>query len=229
MESAHVAVLSPSAPQRLKMTYEEYLALPEDGKLIEWVNGEVIVHMPPTIRHQLVVGFLFALLKLVADHFRLGVVIPAPAEMKLTPDGPAREPDILFIANENLARLSSHRLNGPADLVVEVISDESASRDQTDKFYEYQAAGVQEYWLIDPRMGKQRVDVWALGDDGRYQPILPDDVDIYRSSVLPSYWLRETWLYAAPMPDRLTTFAEIVGLPSDLTARLRQPMPTDAS
>jgi Uma2 family endonuclease len=67
--------------------------------------------------------------------FQLGRLIPAPFEMRATPDGASREPDLLFVAKEHLDRLTQDRLNGPADLVVEVISDDSLGRDRADKFY----------------------------------------------------------------------------------------------
>jgi Uma2 family endonuclease len=60
--------------------------------------------------------------------------------MRATPDGPARQPDLLFVAREHLDRLTETRLSGPADFVVEVVSDDSVARDRADKFYEYQAA-----------------------------------------------------------------------------------------
>src|SRR4051812_8318677 len=100
METAQAAVLFPQTPQRLKMTYEEFLDWADEDVHAEWVNGEVIVSMPPNIRHQLVAGFLFALLRLCVDYLKVGVVLAAPTEMKLSPDGSAREPDILVITTE---------------------------------------------------------------------------------------------------------------------------------
>ncbi len=64
--------------------------------------------------------------------------------MKLSPEGSAREPDLLFAAEAHRARITPRRIQGPADLVVEVISPESAARDRSEKFDEYQQAGVRE-------------------------------------------------------------------------------------
>ena len=69
--------------------------------------------------------------------------------MKIGPDLPGREPDILFIAREHLDRFRDTYLDGPADLVVEIISRDSRARDRGDKFYEYEQGGVREYWLLD--------------------------------------------------------------------------------
>jgi Uma2 family endonuclease len=57
-------------------------------------------------------------------------------------DRAAREPDVMFIAAANQGRIEHRFLNGPADLVIEVVSDESVGRDRGEKFYEYEDAGA---------------------------------------------------------------------------------------
>ena len=54
------------------------------------------------------------------------------------------------MATEHLDRLTDSHLSGPADLVVEIVSPDSLGRDRGDKFAEYEAASIPEYWLIDP-------------------------------------------------------------------------------
>lgn len=71
--------------------------------------------------------------------------------MKVASDSNAREPDILFVKTENKHFLEEQRLAGVADLVIEVVSPESIKRDNEDKFVEYEAAGIREYWIIDSR------------------------------------------------------------------------------
>ncbi len=213
---------------RLPMSYEEFLAWVDEDAHAEWVDGEVIVFMPPKDRHQDIAGFLYTLLKLFADFFRLGKVRPAPFEMKLTPTGPAREPDILFVAREHLERLTEERLAGAADLVVEVVSGDSVTRDRVRKFAEYQAAGVREYWLIDSRPGEAGADFYVLDEQGKFQAVplgegRPDESGrgIYRSTVLPGFWLKVDWLWAEELPDTLLTFAEIAGFPPQVMETLR--------
>ena len=106
-------------------------------------------------------------------------------------------------------RLTADRLDGPADLAVEVISNESVSCDRGDKFYEYQEGGVREYWIIDPRPGKERVDGYWLTPENRFQAILPDAEGCYHSTVLPDFWFRSEWLWQTPTPDPLLKLAEI--------------------
>ncbi len=208
-------------PQRLKMSYQEFLAWSGEDTHAEWVNGEVIVAMPPATLHQMIAGFLLELMGLFARFFHLGQVLPTPFEMKLSPDGPSREPDILFIANEHLDRLTAERLQGPADLVVEVVSDDSVTRDRVDKFDEYEEFGVREYWLIDPRPHRRRAEFYVRDERGRFRPVLPDREGLYRSMVVPGFWLRVDWLWAEELPDPQLTFAEIAGFPSEVVTALQ--------
>lgn len=198
-------------PQRLRMSYEEYLAWADEDVHAEWVNGEVIVHMPPKQSHQTTIAFLLRLLGQFIELFHLGLLLPAPFEMRAVAGGPAREPDLLFVTQDHLARLSEARLNGPADLVIEVVSDDSVARDRADKFYEYQAAGIAEYWIIDSRPGRSRVDFYVLDHQGRYQPVPVDPDGRYHSTVLPGLWLQVDWLMAAEPPAVLHALARIVG------------------
>ena len=146
--------------KRFPMTYEDFLAWSDEKTHAEWINGEVIVFMPPKSRHQDIVGFIHSILSLYARSFGSGVAKLAPFEMKL--ENSSREPDILFISKENQDRLTNERLNGPADLVIEIISDSSVGRDRGEKFYEYQEAGIREYWIVDPRPTFARSDFYHL-------------------------------------------------------------------
>ncbi len=191
------------------MTYDEFLAWADEDIHAEWVDGEVTVFVPPSIRHQDLVLFLGTLLSWYARALNLGRVVVAPFEMRLGPDRPSREPDILFVAGSHADRLSSARLDGPADLVIELISDSSVARDRDDKFYEYQDAGIPEYWVIDPRSGKERVDHFALTPEDKYQAVLPDADGRYHSVALPGFWLHPDWLWQDPLPNPLDLLQEI--------------------
>jgi Uma2 family endonuclease len=206
------------------MSYEEYLAWAHEDIHAEWVDGEVIVHMPPKIQHQRVVQFLLQLLSLFTQLCRSGEVLVAPTEMRAIPDGPARAPDLLFIAQEHLDRCTEARVSGPADLIVEVVSDDSVSRDRSDKFYEYQAAGVREYWIIDPRPGYERADFYVLDTRGRYQPVPIDSDGRYHSTVLAGFWFEVEWVLSATLPDVLQALAQIVG-PEQLLAQIARQTP----
>jgi Uma2 family endonuclease len=192
---------SPTREQRIPMTYEEFLAFGDDTTHAEWVDGEVIVFMAPTLLHQLLAGFFYRLLASFVDRQHLGLVFFAPAQIRALPDGPAREPDVFFVATDRLDHLSDRSLLGPATFVLEIVSESSASRDRVDKFGEYQAAGIPEYLILDPRPGWRRVDFYALGPDGKYQAILPDTEGRYHSAAVPGFWFREARFWQDPLPN----------------------------
>lgn len=190
------------------MTYDEWLDAQDEDSYSEWVDGEGFWYMPASDRHQAVKGFLYVLLWLFCERFGSGVVRDAPLEMRL--DTSAREPDILFLRDEHLPRLTPMRLLGPADLVVELISTDTVRRDQIAKRREYEVAGVPEYWILDPRPGKERSEFFALNSAGAYEPIRPDATGRIRSRVLPGFVLDPAWLWQDPFPpvlDLLATMA----------------------
>ena len=210
-------VLTGASPPQ--MTYEEYLALPSEGPLVEWVNGEVIYHMPPLTIHPRIAGFCYALLKAHVDLIGLGEVIVSPFEMKCRPDGNSREPDVLFVSTEHLGRITEKRLEGPADLVIEIVSDDSVARDLDEKFIEYQECGVQEYWIIDPRPRRKRALFYQRGEDGLFEGVKAEG-GVYRSRAVPGFWLKVEWLW--DQPDSFAAFAEVAGLSEQTLRELRE-------
>ena len=209
---------SETAPLRLKMAYEDFLAwaLKQEGHF-EWVNEEVIVYMSVSPLHQDVVVFLTKLLGLFVDLFGLGKISGGPAQVKL-PGGSGREPDVFFLAQAHLTRVSGNHVDGPVDLAIEVISDDSVTTDRDDKFYEYEAAGIPEYWIIDPRPSRRRAYFYQLTEKGVYRHIEPEGDGIYHSRALPGFWLKAEWVIGPDFPNPLVKLIEIVG--ADNYARL---------
>jgi Uma2 family endonuclease len=210
------------AAEHRKMSYEEYLEFASDSQIMEWVEGEVIIYMPPLQKHQNISRFLGILLDLFVHFFDLGDIIFAPFEVKLWPDGPSREPDIIFITNENLDILTDKRVEGSPDLLIEITSPSSITEDRIRKFTEYQKAGVREYWVIDPRPYQQQADFYLLGEDKQYHPAPVDQDGRYHSTAIPGFWFKLDWLWSEELPDPQSAFAEIIlsskALPPEVSA-----------
>lgn len=187
----------PPAPSG-KMTYEEFLAWADEDTWAEWINGGVMIMTPASYRHQDLAAFLTALLRCFVEARQAGIVCPAPFQMKTGPDLPGREPDVLFLASANLGRIQANHLDGPADLVVEIISPDSRARDRGEKFYEYEQGGVREYWLIDPL--RRQAEFYRLGEDGIYRLMPVSDDGTFQSTVLQGLWLKVEWLWQEPLP-----------------------------
>lgn len=180
---------------RLKMSYQEFLDWTTEDTHAEWVKGEVFVHMPAKDIHQATLGFLYTLLRFFIDLFNLGETRVAPFEMQVIPGQVYREPDLFFLAKANLDRLTNDKLIGPPDLIVEIVSKSSMKQDREDKLKEYAAAGVLEYWIVDPRPDKQRADFYQLGENGMYTLFATEEDERVESKVLPGFWLKPAWLW----------------------------------
>lgn len=196
-----------------KISYEDFLEWADENTHAEWVNGEVFIFMPTKNAHQNVVEFLFVIMNHFARLLKLGKVRIAPFQMRLEHSG--REPDLFFVSNENLENLMDSRLDGPADLVVEVISNESVKRDREDKFKEYREAGIPEYWVIDSRPDKQRADFYYLNTNGDYELFATEDDEQVYSKVLKGFWLRPSWLWKTDEIDPYQAFYEIRGVSAE--------------
>jgi Uma2 family endonuclease len=145
-------------PHQGDWTEDRYLDL-NASFLVELSGGCLEFPSMPTIAHQLIVLALFRMLDAFVSASKAGIVLVAPLPVRLWPDK-AREPDIAFI------RPGRPRYRGKypegADLVVEVVSEdeENRVRDLVTKRREYAAAGIPEYWIVDPQ--EQQVTVLTL-------------------------------------------------------------------
>lgn len=183
-----------------KVTYEEFLQRYRDVHA-EWVDGEVIELMTASDRHQDIVRWLISILSLYVETHDLGWLRPAPFNMHLPHLNRGREPDILFVRKARMSIVQQANLSEAADLVVEIVSPESVGLDRGHKFVEYEAAGVREYWLIDP--DRQQAEFYRLAETGRYQLQMPDADNRFASFVLPGFWLRVDWLWQESLPKVL--------------------------
>ncbi len=188
-----------------KMTYEEFLDWLDEDVRAEWIDGEVIIMSPASLRHQLLVNFLAAVLQYFVEAHQLGLIVTAPFQMKIGADLPGREPDLIFVSSEHLDRLKYAHLSGPADIALEIISPESRARDRGEKFYEYEQGGVREYWLIDPV--RKQAEFYILGADGIYR-LASIGGGVFRSTVLKGLDLKVDWLWQEPLPPLSSVLKE---------------------
>ena len=207
--------------ERQPATYEQYLELAPENRKAEWVDGFMVTYMPPLVTHQLIVGFLYRLLSAYVELLELGTVLISPLEVKLWPEGPAREPDLLFVSSSNLDQLSIRRVAGGPDLVVEVISQSSVAIDRVEKFSEYERAGVKEYWIIDPRPFQQQADFYTLNANGRLTAASLEE-GRFMSQVIPGFWLDVEWFWQSPLPRAQPLLARIVAHSESASPAQRQ-------
>jgi len=152
----------------------------------------------PTVTglHCEVAMFLLCALGAYIEERGLGRIHTAPFQMKTGPDLPGRAPDLQFVGTRELRRLHRMYLDGPADLVVEIVTTASRRTDRVLKFREYEQGGVREFWLIDPE--RCRAEFYRRRRDGRFSVMDVGMDAILRSGVVKGLWLRVHWLWERP-------------------------------
>jgi Uma2 family endonuclease len=154
------------APEaRTKLTYDDYLLLPEDGLQHEIIDGEHFMNAAPNPRHQRISRQLMRqLCEQVMDTGR-GEVFNAPVDVVLSPFDVV-QPDLLVILRHRAEMVLETRLEGPPDLVVEILSPSTTRKDLELKRKLYESKGVPECWIADP--DRNVVDQHVLVS-GRYR------------------------------------------------------------
>ena len=190
--------------QSVRMSYGEFLRADFGVRRhAEWIDGKVIF-MPPISSDNIdLQGLLATVLRTFVDAKGLGLLVTEPYVMKTGPTLPGRSPDIMFVVEKRRSQVKKMELQGPADLVIEIVSPSSRKTDRKDKFREYETGGVREYWIIDPI--RKSADFFLLGPDHRYHSIPLDHAGVFRSVVLSGVWLRLQWLWPRlpPVPTIL--------------------------
>jgi Uma2 family endonuclease len=165
----------------------------------EWVRGAVIKMTPVSLQHVRLTQYLLHLLNAYFALNPIGTVLDAPFVMRLEAAGSYREPDLQVVLNTNPGQLTDTEMVGPADICIEVVSRESVTRDYGDKFAEYEQAGVQEYWIIDPV--RQTCHFYRLQPGKHYAPVPPDEQGNYHTPLLPRLALHVPTLWQEPLPN----------------------------
>jgi Uma2 family endonuclease len=173
------------------LTFEDLLHTPDDGNHYEIIDGELIVSPAPSRIHQKFLGRLFNIVATHVERNKLGEVYFAPVDVQLFPHDVV-QPDLIFIRADRLHIYRDNPVQGPPDLVVEVISPTSRVRDTVRKARIYAAARVPEYWMPDPV--ERRFGMQVLRD-GHYEEVAPRSGTL-RSTELPDLVLDLDLLFA---------------------------------
>jgi len=149
------------------ITFENYMENYAEA-FTEWMDGRVIELSPVSLVHTLLTKFFVRLLDDYLDITGEGILLIAPFVMRISPESPAREPDLHIVSADRVDIVKDTLTDGAGDIVIEIVSRESTKRDRGEKFDEYEAGGVKEYWLIDPL---RKEALFYRLEDNHYQPI----------------------------------------------------------
>ena len=174
------------ASQSVKLTYDDFLLFPDDGKRHELIDGEHYVTPSPNTRHQRISGRLYLLIGNWLEAHPIGQLFYAPFDVVFS-NFDVVEPDLLYMSNERAAEiLTAKHVSGVPELVIEIGSPGTRKRDETLKRRLYERTGVTEYWIVDPdvdvirifRRGERgftrAVELSAEAGDVLTTPLLPD-------------------------------------------------------
>ena len=205
----------PLMPPARKLTFEEFLS-EFDGQHAEWrTDGTVEIVPEESMTHiQLrldLAELLDVYLHATGWGHQLSRFLQRP-----TPALPARQPDIMIVANDRLELILQSCFYGPADIVIEIVSPDSVGSDYGCKFREYETGGTHEYWIIDP--DRRVADVHERTASGKFRRRKLDSADRITSSVLPRFSLDTELLWSGEQltnARNLTIVAEMLGVPVD--------------
>lgn len=179
-----------------KLTWEDYLSIPPDGRRHELIDGEHYVSAAPNLRHQTIVGNLHIALAALVRRHQLGWLWVAPIDVKLS-EVDIVEPDLVFLAQEHGELRAGTHLAGPPDLTIEVLSASSRSQDEVFKRHLYDRSGIAEYWIVDPEL--ETVKVYRRGPAGGFEraaELAAERSEVLTSPLLPGLSLPLADLFA---------------------------------
>jgi Uma2 family endonuclease len=155
---------------------------PDNGKKYEVIDGDLYVSPAPDWIHQEQLSNLHYFVKDWVRRFRLGRIVTAPTGVVLD-DENGVEPDLLFISQGRAHIIQRRGVFGSPDLIVEVLSPSTESRDRGIKLRRYAAAGVPHYWILDT--DGPRIEERVLGEDGYRLVGTSGSGEVFRPSLFP--------------------------------------------
>ena len=164
----------------LRLTYEDYAELPDDGRRHELVDGELFEMSAPSVRHQDIVGKIYRRLADHLDRHDDGRVFLSPCDVLLS-DFDVVQPDVIFVARADAGIVTEPNLKGTPTLLIEVLSD--ARHDRVRKRDLYARFGVGEYWIVDPHA--DRVEVYRLAGTTYEKPVIMEPGEKLSTAVIP--------------------------------------------
>jgi Uma2 family endonuclease len=197
-----------SGPASDLLTFDDFCAIVRDGQKADLLDGVIYMASPDSKRSNQINGFLDRLLGMYIAARGIGgeVYVNRFAFQLDESNGP--EPDLAWVAPDRMHLVEEGRMRGAPTVAVEIVSRDSRQRDWVDKRMKYEAAGVEEYWIIDPI--QRRCEFLRRQANGRYDVVPLEENRIFRSTAIPGFWLNIEWLQMAPLPNVYQCLQELL-------------------
>src|SRR5690348_14626955 len=180
------------ARSRVRFPATDIWDTPDDGNRYEVIDGELYVTPPPIVAHQYPSGQLYGSIWSYLQTHPNGLLFSAPIGVILGEHG-GFQPDLVYVSNEHRAIITDQGIEGAPDLVVEILSPSTQSRDRGIKFRGYAAAGVIHYWIVDPR--QRTLEAYRLSDAGYGEPVIYGSDAVFRPDVFPGLEIQISRLF----------------------------------
>jgi len=163
-----------TSPRKLnkKFSYRDYLTWTNESERWELISGDAYDMSPaPTRGHQKLSmyfsgRFMYYLRDKNCDAYAAPFDVRLPGGFKADNDvDTVVQPDISVFCDKE--KLDDRGGNGAPDLIVEILSPSTASKDLKEKFFLYERVGVKEYWIVDP--ANKTLSAYILKEDGKYE------------------------------------------------------------
>lgn len=148
----------------LKLNYEHYVLIPDDGKRHEIIEGEHFVNPAPNLYHQTLSRRIQFQLYTQIELTGQGTVFDAPVDVQLN-EYNIVQPDLVVVLSENSSILTKPKIDGMPDLMIEILSPSNTKHDRETKMQLYLKSKISEYWIVDP---EQKVIEQYIYEDNQY-------------------------------------------------------------
>ena len=188
IEIADKTIEPPFVLIKPEVSEKEYFKFATEDISCELINGSLIIHSPASLEHEKIFIFLSTLINIYLGEMKQGQVLGSRFVMRLG-RGFIFEPDLMVLLSNSRVRITSKYLDGPADMVIEILSPSTRETDLMKKVPQYLEKGVKEIWIIDPEAKELLL----------YLPNTPPTnykgTDTVQSEVLKGFFIKLEWLW----------------------------------
>jgi Uma2 family endonuclease len=198
--------MSTQATRHGDYTFDDFLALVEEHEKADLLDGVIYMASPESTDDNSLEAWLVSLMRGFTDELDLGEVYVSRVAFRIT-DKQGPEPDVSFLAKNRRKIVQRGFVAGAPDVAVEIVSPDSVGRDYVEKRQIYEHAGVREYWIIDPA---ERKATFLRLSRRKLREVELENGHIFRSAVLPGFWLDVRWFWAKRRPSAFRLLQQMI-------------------
>ena len=171
-------------------TEDEFWKLSDEDTNFELIDGVLVIHSPASTEHEQLFSYLNRLIGFYVEEKEIGVLLGSRLVMRLDSRWNP-EPDLMLVLSENYDKIKDTRVEGAADLVIEILSKTTRDLDLEKKVPKYLECGVKEIWIIDPE--NKEFSIYE-GENKKTWDAGMQELTI-ESKILADFFLKPIWLW----------------------------------